>query len=183
VLNFTFSVRAVALLIVSAAATVAFVQSDQLEATRSYNRALKYRGSGQHREAIEELKSTIKKHPSFSRAYSRLMTLCQQQGDPDEARRFLRELLESDPKNPYRLFGVGLLLKQDGRPDEAEQHLLKSIEISSDFVPAYKELVEIAHQKGQLESLELSLSSRAARTDAERAAAEFVEISIGRSSI
>jgi CHAT domain-containing protein/tetratricopeptide (TPR) repeat protein len=123
--------------------------------------------------AIEELKRTIEQHPSFSRAYSRLQSLYHQLKEPEAGRKYIQTLLEGEPQNPYRHFGVGLLLKQEKQTEQAEAHFLRCVELSPGFLPAYKELVEIAREKGQLEALARTFAARSETNVGARAAAEF----------
>jgi CHAT domain-containing protein/Tfp pilus assembly protein PilF len=146
---------------------------DQTAAAHSYNRALRYRGSGQYRAAIEELKKTIEQDPSFSRAYSRLQSLYHQVNEPEAGRRYVQSLLEKEPRNPYWLFAAGLLSRQERKTDEAESSFRRSVELAPGFVPAHKELVEIAREKGQLEALARSFGARSEASQPARAAAEF----------
>ena len=157
----------------SNAALISANWPDQSAAAHSYNRALRYRGAGQYRAAIEELKKTIEHDPSFSRAYSRLHSLYHQVNEPEAGRKYVQSLLEREPRNPYWLFAAGLLLRQDRKPDEAEANFRRCVELAPDFVPAHKELVEIAREKGQLEALAPSFSGRSDASQGARAAAEF----------
>ncbi len=68
-------------------------------------------------------------------------------GNFDSSRiKFLRELSEQDPDNPWLAFTLGMLYKNGGFSDEAKRHFEHAIEIDPDFLQAHINIGNVRFQ-------------------------------------
>lgn len=135
-----------------------------------YNRALRHRGEGEYRAAIDGLKRVVELDPSFDRAYGKLIAIYRQLGEPESAREYFEGLAAGVPPNPYAHYGLALFRREKGELEAAEKHLGVCLDSAPDFAPAYDERVEIARTRGRLQELSAELKNAVGRNPANAAA-------------
>uniref|UniRef100_A0A8C3G4M1 dolichyl-phosphate-mannose--protein mannosyltransferase n=1 Tax=Cyclopterus lumpus TaxID=8103 RepID=A0A8C3G4M1_CYCLU len=93
--------------------------------------------------------------PRHASAMNNLGTLTR---DPEEAERYYRKALDTNPQHNRALFNLGNLLKSQGKEKEAETRLKDSIHFSPHFADAYSSLASLyAEQKRFAEASEVYL--------------------------
>uniref|UniRef100_A0A3B4UNG7 dolichyl-phosphate-mannose--protein mannosyltransferase n=1 Tax=Seriola dumerili TaxID=41447 RepID=A0A3B4UNG7_SERDU len=118
-----------------------------------YNFANFLKDSGRHQEAIHHY-TTALLYPRHASAMNNLGTLTR---SPEEAERYYRKALDTNPQHNRALFNLGNLLSQ-GKEKEAEALLKDSIRFGPHFADAYSSLASLyAEQKRFPEANEVYL--------------------------
>ena len=106
----------------------------------------------QHEQAITEGERAIALDPSFADAYVELAHILTYAGRPEEAIGLVQKARRLNPRYPFHyLWVLGRAYQLTGRYEEALPILKKVLTHSSDFLPAYGDLVVIYSELGREE--------------------------------
>ncbi len=90
-------------------------------------------------EAVAQLQKSLQLNPDFDQAMTAVARALHQQGRDDEAEKWARKAIDTNPKNFRAWFELGWIQAQH-QPDEAMKSLRKSLEIQPNFALSVREM-------------------------------------------
>ena len=115
------------------------------ELNQAYVQALRLIGAQQYDNAIQSLEQIIRKDSSFSRAYTKIVTVYKYKNALDDAQVYFEGLVTEDRDNPYVHHARGLIHKEKREYQKAYESFLRSIRLNLDYHAVYPDFVE-AHR-------------------------------------
>jgi tetratricopeptide (TPR) repeat protein len=99
--------------------------------------------SGQYAAAIDSLTKVIQERPQLRQAHLLLASAYLAQQNRDQAMAIYRGMQELFPQDPQPPFLIGMIQLGKGQQPDAREAFERSIEVSSDYLPALEKLVDL----------------------------------------